>query len=69
MNQTHQELLRDLPPVNELLEHPAVAVLVEESGRDTVIGWIRDGLIAGGMLREVELTQAMPRRKQWSKCA
>lgn len=44
MNQTHQELLRDLPPVNELLEHPAVAVLVEESGRDTVIGWIRDGL-------------------------
>ena len=33
------------------------------------LGWIRDGLIAGGMLREVELTQAMPRRKQWSKCA
>ena len=31
--------------------------------------WVHDGLIAGGMLREVELTQAMPRRKQWSKCA
>lgn len=44
MNQTHQELFRDLPPVNELLEHPAVASLVQESGRDTVVGWTREGL-------------------------
>ena len=29
------------------------------------LGWIRDGLIAGGMLREVEVTEAMPRIKPW----
>ncbi|MGR3250171.1 MAG: hypothetical protein ACU0DD_06325 [Paracoccus sp. (in: a-proteobacteria)] len=29
------------------------------------LGWIRDGLIAGGMLREVEVTEAMPRKRPW----
>ena len=29
------------------------------------LGWIREGLIAGGMLREVEVTGAMPRVKPW----
>ncbi|MBC9247505.1 hypothetical protein H4P12_12470 [Paracoccus sp. 11-3] len=29
------------------------------------LGWIRDGLIAGGMLREVEVTQAMPKVRPW----
>lgn len=29
--------------------------------------WVRDGLIAGGMLREVELTEGMPKQSPWSK--
>lgn len=29
------------------------------------LGWVRDGLIVGGMLREVEVTAAMPRVKPW----
>ena len=29
------------------------------------LGWVREGLIAGGMLREVEVTAAMPRVKPW----
>jgi hypothetical protein len=27
--------------------------------------WVRDGLIAGGMLREVEVTAAMPKARPW----
>jgi len=30
------------------------------------LGWIRDGLIAGGMLRELELTPAMPKVSPWA---
>lgn len=30
------------------------------------LGWVRAGLIAGGMLREVEVTDMMPREKPWS---
>ena len=30
------------------------------------LGWVRDGLIAGGMLREVEVTSAMPKVKPWT---
>lgn len=29
------------------------------------LGWVRDGLIAGGMLREVEVTEAMPKVRPW----
>ena len=29
------------------------------------LDWLRDGLIAGGMLREVEVTAAMPRVRPW----
>ena len=29
------------------------------------LGWVRDGLIAGGMLREVEVTVAMPKERPW----
>ncbi len=29
------------------------------------LGWIRDGLIAGRMLREVEVTAAMPKARPW----
>ena len=30
------------------------------------LGWVRDGLIAGGMLREVEVTAAMPKVRPWN---
>lgn len=30
------------------------------------LGWLREGLITGGMLREVELVQAMPRLRPWT---
>jgi thiazole synthase ThiGH ThiG subunit len=29
------------------------------------LDWARDGLIAGGMLREVEVTAAMPKVRPW----
>ena len=29
------------------------------------LGWIRDGLISGGMLRDIEVSMAMPRAKPW----
>ena len=29
------------------------------------LGWVRDGLIRGGMLREVEVTAAMPKVRPW----
>jgi len=29
------------------------------------LGWVREGLIAGGMLREVEVTEAMPKTRPW----
>ncbi|MGF6861673.1 hypothetical protein ABIE69_002246 [Rhodobacteraceae bacterium MBR-64] len=29
------------------------------------LDWVRDGLLAGGMLREVEVTAAMPRARPW----
>lgn len=29
------------------------------------LGWVREGLIAGGMLREVEVTAAMPKVQPW----
>ena len=32
------------------------------------LDWVRDGLIAGGMLREVEVTAAMPKVRPWGTC-
>jgi len=29
------------------------------------LGWVREGLIAGGMLRELEVTVAMPKARPW----
>ncbi len=29
------------------------------------LDWVRDGLLAGGMLREVEVTAAMPKVQPW----
>ncbi len=43
-NDSTTNVLRVLPPVNELLLHPGVQPLVAEQGRDVVIGWIRDEL-------------------------
>ncbi len=37
-------MLRLLPSVNAILEHPGVRPLVAEQGRDVVIGWVRDEL-------------------------
>jgi hypothetical protein len=31
------------------------------------LGWVRDGLIVVGMLREVEVTEAMPRVRPWTR--
>jgi hypothetical protein len=31
------------------------------------LGWVREGLLAGGMLREVQVTEAMPRARPWGK--
>ena len=31
------------------------------------LDWVRDGLIAGGMLREVEVTTTMPRSRPWQE--
>ncbi|MBL9056882.1 MAG: hypothetical protein JNJ84_11470 [Rhodobacteraceae bacterium] len=31
------------------------------------LGWVREGLIAGGMLREVEVTVAMPKVRPWER--
>ena len=31
------------------------------------LGWVREGLIAGGMLREVEVTAVMPRVRPWTR--
>ncbi|NTT87982.1 hypothetical protein [Tabrizicola fusiformis] len=31
------------------------------------LGWVREGLLAGGIMREVELTGAMPKVRPWSK--
>ena len=30
------------------------------------LDWVRDGLLAGGMLREVEVTGAMPKVRPWA---
>lgn len=29
------------------------------------LGWLREGLMSGGMLREVEVTKAMPKVRPW----
>ena len=30
------------------------------------LDWVRDGLLAGGMLREVEVTSVMPKMRPWT---
>jgi hypothetical protein len=31
------------------------------------LSWVREGLLAGGMLREIEVTEAVPRERPWGK--
>jgi hypothetical protein len=31
------------------------------------LGWVRDGLMAGGMMREVKVTAAMPKARPWAR--
>lgn len=31
------------------------------------LAWVRDGLIAGGMLREIDVTETMPRDRPWQR--
>jgi hypothetical protein len=31
------------------------------------LDWVRDGLVAGGMLRDVEVTAAMPKDRPWAQ--
>lgn len=38
------EVLRALPPVNTLLQHAGVRPLMEEMGREAIVGWIREEL-------------------------
>jgi hypothetical protein len=33
----------------------------------TALDWVRDGLVAGGMLREVEVSAIMPKVRPWTK--
>ncbi|MEE3365078.1 MAG: L-seryl-tRNA(Sec) selenium transferase [Planctomycetota bacterium] len=44
MNTSHQELLRTLPSVGELIEDERLSGLVAESGRDAVVEWTRVSL-------------------------
>jgi len=30
-------------------------------------GWVRDGLVAGGVLRDFEVTTVMPSKQPWIK--
>jgi hypothetical protein len=31
------------------------------------LDWVRDGLVAGGMLREMEVTDTMPKVRPWNR--
>ena len=76
MNQHSPEILRELPPVGEILAAPAVAEMIAECGRDRVREWAREALAEvrdslstassnGACSREVlaeRIVQAMRRR-------
>lgn len=39
-----ENVLRHLPPVDAVLKHPGVRPLIDERGRDVVLGWVRTEL-------------------------
>ena len=47
--------------------HPEQIVSARRGYEDwwQALDWVRDGLVAGGMLREVEVTAAMPKVRPW----
>ena len=47
--------------------HPEQIASARRSYEDwwQALGWVRDGLIAGGLLREVEVTKPMPKARPW----
>jgi hypothetical protein len=47
--------------------HPEQIASARQAYEDwwQALGWVRDGLMAGGMLREVEVTTAMPKVRPW----
>jgi len=49
--------------------HPEQIASVRRGYHDwwQALDWVRDGLAAGGMLREVEVTAAMPRSRPWKR--
>ena len=49
--------------------HPDQIALARRGYDDwwQALGWVRDGLVAGGILREVEVTNGMPTQSPWSK--
>lgn len=44
MNESTQNIIRILPAVNALLDHPEIRPLIVEQGRAVVVGWARDEL-------------------------
>ncbi len=58
MNSDHQESLRVLPSVTELIDDRRVAALIDEAGRESVVEWIRQSLddIRGWLLATDEST-------------
>ena len=52
-----------------VLPHPQQIEAARRSYDDwwQALGWVRDGLIAGAMLREVDVTTAMPKARPWER--
>lgn len=50
--------------------HPQQVDAVRRGYEDwcAALGWVQEGLIVGGMLREVEVTNVMPRLMPWERC-
>ncbi|MCH8829673.1 MAG: L-seryl-tRNA(Sec) selenium transferase, partial [Planctomycetes bacterium] len=44
MSSANANILRSLPAVNDVLLHVGVRPLIDECGRETVLGWVRDEL-------------------------
>ena len=49
--------------------HPQQIASARQAYSDwcAALGWVRDGLQAGGLLREVEVTEVMPRERPWGR--
>ena len=63
MNTSHQELLRTLPSVTELIEDERLAGMIDASGRDAVLEWIRVSLeeVRAWLLSQDESSEVVTR--------